>query len=59
MLGVIYGSLVWMVCNPAAPAGPRGIPGLSPGPLAAKQLSRAASKLKVLVNWFIAALLIR
>ena len=31
MLGVIYGSLVWMVCNPAATAGPRGIPGLSPG----------------------------
>ena len=30
ILGVIYGSLVWMVCNPAAPAGPRGIPGLSP-----------------------------
>ena len=29
ILGVIYGSLVWMVCNPAAPAGPRGIPGLS------------------------------
>ena len=31
ILGVIYGSLVWRVCNPAAPAGPRGIPGLSPG----------------------------
>ena len=31
ILGVIYGSLVWWVCNPAAPAGPRGIPGLSPG----------------------------
>ena len=30
MLGVIYGSLVWMVCNPAAPADPLGIPGLSP-----------------------------
>ena len=30
ILGVIYGSLVWMVCNPAAPAGVRGIPGLSP-----------------------------
>ena len=30
VLGVIYGSLMWMVCNPAAPAGPRGIPGLSP-----------------------------
>ena len=28
--GVTYGSLVWMVCNPAAPAGPRGIRGLSP-----------------------------
>ena len=27
---VIYGSLVWTVCNPAAPAVPRGIPGLSP-----------------------------
>ena len=27
---VIYGSLVWRVCNRAAPAGPRGIPGLSP-----------------------------
>ena len=31
ILGVIYGSLVGRVCNPAAPAGPRGIPGLSPG----------------------------
>ena len=31
ILGVIYGSLVWRVCNPAAPAGPRGIPGPSPG----------------------------
>ena len=30
ILGVIYGSLVWMVCNPAAPAGPRDIPGLIP-----------------------------
>ena len=33
ILGVIYRSLVWMVCNtaaPAAPAGPRGIRGLSP-----------------------------
>ena len=30
ILGVIYGSLVWRVCNPAAPAGVRGIPGLSP-----------------------------
>ena len=29
ILGVIYGSSVWMVCNPAAPAGPRGIPWLS------------------------------
>ena len=31
ILGVIYGRLVWRVCNLAAPAGPRGIPGLSPG----------------------------
>ena len=31
ILGVIYGSLLWSVCNPAAPAGPRGIPGVSPG----------------------------
>ena len=31
ILGVTFGSLVLMVCNPAAPAGPRGIPGLSPG----------------------------
>ena len=31
ILGVTYGSLVWRVCNPAAPAGVRGIPGLSPG----------------------------
>ena len=30
ILGVIYGTLVWKVCNPAAPAGVRGIPGLSP-----------------------------
>ena len=30
ILGVIYGILVWRVCNPAAPAGPRGIPELSP-----------------------------
>ena len=28
ILGVIYGSLVWWVCNPAAPVGPRGIPGV-------------------------------
>ena len=31
ILGVIYGILVWRVCNPAAPAGPTCIPGLSPG----------------------------
>ena len=30
ILEVIYGSLLWRVCNPAAPQGPRGIPGLSP-----------------------------
>ena len=30
ILGVIHGSLVWGICNHAAPAGPRGIPGLSP-----------------------------
>ena len=30
ILGVIYESLVWRVCNTAAPVGPRGIPGLSP-----------------------------
>ena len=30
ILGVIYGSLVWRVCDPAAPAGPQVIPGLSP-----------------------------
>ena len=30
--GVIHGSLVWGVCNPAAPEGLRDIPGLSPEP---------------------------
>ena len=30
ILGVIYGSLVWRVCNPAAPVWPRCIPGLRP-----------------------------
>ena len=34
ILGVIYGSLAWRVCNPAAPEGPRGTPSLSLGPCA-------------------------
>ena len=30
ILGVMYGNLVWRVCNPAGPVGPQGISGLSP-----------------------------
>ena len=36
ILGVIYGSLVWGVCNPAAPVWPRGIPGVSPETLTSR-----------------------
>ena len=46
ILGVIYGSLVWRVCNPAAPAapaGPRGIPGLSPGCIRQTRSSASAA----------------
>ena len=59
ILGVIYGSLVWMVCKPVAPAGPRGIPGLSPGGTmerrhrAPRRIGVPSTTFPIILQWFL------